>query len=159
MSTWGPIKVVSGDSSGLTTSVTAYTSADQLGTEITLAALAGANNGFGVITGISVVDDGDVLGSFDLFLFSDSTTPAADNAAAAWSDADAVKIVPGFPINMPTPIDVGGARISAVSGLWIPFQSGSGHDDLFCDLVTRSGHTFFVAADDIHVRVSVIQQT
>lgn len=155
---WTPT-VATVASAGLTTSVTNYSSGDQLGTEMTLPAVAGTNNGFGVITGVSLVDDGDVMGSCELWIFSDATTEAADNAAAAWSDADAALIVPGCPIFIPAPIDVGGARVGAVSNLWIPFQSGAGHDDLFCDLVTRSNNAFFAAVDDLHLNVSVIKYT
>ena len=154
---WGPPKVVLVDAAGLTTSATAYSSGDQLGTEITLPDVAGATAGFGIITGISLIDDGDILLSTEIYVFSDTTTEAADNAAAAWSDADAVKIVPGFPLVMPAPIDVGGVRVAGLGNLWIPFQSGSGHDDLFVDVVTRSAHTFFTAADDVHLRFSIIQ--
>lgn len=155
---WTPF-VATVASSGLTTASTNYSTGDQLGAEMTLAAVAGVNNGFGVITGVTLIDDGDVMGASELWIFSDATTEATDNTAAAWSDADAALIVPGAPIFIPAPIDVGGARVAAVSNLWVPFQSGAGHDDLFCDLVTRSNNAFFVAVDDLHLNVSVLKFT
>jgi hypothetical protein len=42
----------------------------------------------GYITGVSITDDSDVIGAVDLFLFEAASTPAADNAANAWSDAN-----------------------------------------------------------------------
>lgn len=153
---WAP-KLVTGTSGSLTTSVTAYSTGDQLGGEITLTSMATGNAGYGVITGITVLDEADVMGGFDIFLWQDTTTPASDNAAAAWSDADARKIVPGFPISMPAPVDVGGARLSPVQNLWIPFQTGSSHANLYCDLVTRSNNSFFAAATDLKVYVSLLQ--
>lgn len=147
------------DWTGLTTGATPYTAGDQYGAEKTLATVAGANNGYGVITGVSVFDDGDVVVAADLHIFSDSTTPAADNAAAAWSDADMVKLIAGGVVIFPALTDFGGIRAASVSNLWVPFRSGSGHDDLFLDLVCRGNHNQFAAADDLHVRVSGFQIT
>jgi hypothetical protein len=155
---WAPF-VAQCDSAGLTTASTAYTAGDQLGTEMTLAAVSGADAGYGVINAVTLIDDGDILGGVEVWIFSDATAEAADNAAAAWSDADAVLIVPGMPIYIPAPVDVGGVRLASITNLWVPYKSGSGHDDLFVDLVTRSGHTFFTAADDLHLRFSGMKYT
>lgn len=156
---WGPPKTVEAVSTGLTTSVTAYTAGDQYGDVFTFAAVAGANAGHGVITGITLIDDGDVILGTELWVFKDTVTEAADNAAFAFSDADLLKIVAGFPISLPLATDASTGRAAAVPNLWLPFTSGAAHDDLFGYLVCRGGHTFFTAVDDLHLILSVIQYT
>jgi len=156
MATWTPTQIAV-VSAGLTTATNAYVTGDQLGTEITVTGAASSNAGFGAITGIELVDYSNILGAVDLFLFSDSTTPAADNAAAAWSDADALKSVAGSPVFLPAPVAMTSNRLGGVGNLWIPFKSGAGHANLFADLVTRSGHTFFGAVGDIKLLFSVVQ--
>src|SRR5437667_264578 len=103
MAVWAPVQV-DVVSAGLTTATTAYTSGDQLGTEITVGTMAAANAGYGAIVAIELVDYSAILGAVDVFVFGDTTTPAADNAAAAWSDADSLKSIPGSPIMLPGPV-------------------------------------------------------
>ena len=137
-------------SAGLTTSVTAYTSGDQVGTEIDM--------GFAVpikqvitIVGLVVVDAGNVLVDHDLYFFNAATTPAADNAAASWSDADMAKIC--------TVVNLTADNASALNKTitWEgrkPFVLDSGNA-LKVNIVTRSGNSFFVAATDVTIRAFV----
>lgn len=159
MSNWGPIKLITVDSSGLTTASTNYAAGDQVGAEMTFDAAAPGNAGLTVLVGVGLVDDGDVFGASDIIIFKDTTTEASDNAAASWSDADGAKMVPGGIITLPAPIDFGGVRMTSVSGLWIPVQSGTGHDDLYVDIVTRTANAFFAAADDLHLTLAFVQQS
>lgn len=153
---WAPIQITA-TSAGLTTASTAYVTGDQLGTEITLTGAGAANAGYGAIIGVELIDYSDILGAVDMFVFYDTTTPASDNAANSWSDADANKNIPGSPIMLPAPIDSANNRSGGATNLWIPYKCGSGHSNLYCDLVTRSGHTFFGAVGDIHLNVHVLQ--
>jgi hypothetical protein len=158
MAGWAPAGPLQVNSAGLTIATTAYTSGDQLGTEITLSSAAAANNGFGAITGVELIDYAGILGGVDLYVFVDSTTPASDNAASSWStDADMLKSIPGSPISIPAPVSSANNRTSGVGSIWLPFRSGSGHSNLYLDLITRSAHTFFGAVGDIHLNFYVMQ--
>ena len=94
----GRIEMYDLTSSGLTTATTAYTSGDMLGAQMTLPMGKGYGSPrvAGQIIGVTVTDDSDVIGAIELFFFSASTTPAADNAANAWSDADWQQVLEGY---------------------------------------------------------------
>lgn len=141
-------------SAGLTTSTTAYAAGDQLGTEIT-AAHGGPNGALVVVTALSLVDFAKITGAIEARVFKASTTPAADNAAASWSDADEAKIVPGGRIDIPGGTVDANNSTAAIPNLWVgPFVSNAS-GQFFIDLITRlvGGHTFFGAATDLKLNI------
>lgn len=141
-------------SANLTTATTAYTAGDQLGDEITLTGIGGSNNGYGVITAITLIDYSRVLGAIELRFFRDSTTPAANNAAYAWSDADNTKLVPGGIVTLQTPVLDANSGVTSVPNLWIPFRTGASHSNLYMDMITRSNNAVFAGgADSIRVNI------
>lgn len=141
-----------GTSAGLTTATTAYTAGDQLGTEITFTSIVRTNRG-GIIQQASLVDKAKVIGAVDLYLFSAATTPAADNAANAWSDADMLNLIGVIHFN-----DViVSANNYAVLATNLPFVIKPSTGNVFGNLVTRTGHTFFGAVGDLQVRLGVSQ--
>lgn len=148
-----PSRLVTATSAGLTTATTAYTAGDQLGTELSFTTTARFSaGGLQVVSGV-LVDKADITGAVDLFLFESTVTPAADNAANAWSDADMAKCV-GV-ISFPQPFDSANNRVAvAVGGLPLVIQPGV--TTLFGHLVTRSAHTFFGAVTDLVVRLGII---
>src|SRR5689334_6525222 len=85
----------------LTTSITTYTSGDQLGTEISVTTGVGAS-GYVTISSVSMVDYSKVIGQVDALFFNAATTPASDNAANSWSDADMLKLIGAISIPSPT---------------------------------------------------------
>lgn len=140
------------NSAGLTTSITTYTSGDQMGTEITCAT-GGGNASYGVVTSITMVDYAKVLGAVDFRFFYDTTTPAADNAAYAWSDADSNKLIAGCPVTMPSPVTDANNGVASLPNLWLQYKTGAGHANLYLDLITRSNNAVFGAVGDIHVKI------
>lgn len=145
-----PISSQSQTSTGLTTSSTAYSDGDQLGAILTFTSMASTSGGRGRVIGARLVDAADIIGNVDLFLFSDSVTLAADNAAGpGTSDADTLNCV-GV-IQLPPAIDVGGARIAAAGSISIPYVCGA--TSLYVAMVTRTAHTFFGAATDLNLRL------
>ena len=143
---------ISVQSSGLTTATTAYTAGDQVGTQFTLAGAARASDGCGYITGVVLVSAADIIGAYDVVFADSSITLAADNAAFAISDADAVKLVGLVPLS--GAYDIGNNRIAQAQNLRIPYQC-SGGTSLYAGLITRSAHTFFGAATDLQLIVYV----
>jgi hypothetical protein len=140
-------------SAGLTTAATAYTSGDQLGTILTFANANRSAGLSGTIQSAVLVDKAKILGAVDLYLFDRSVTLAADNAAADFSDADALFCL-GI-LRFPAPITTASNGISTIeySGLAIRPNVTS----LFGALVTRTGHTFFGAVSDIVVTLQIVQ--
>lgn len=139
-------------SAGLTTSATAYTAGDQVGTQLTFANAARSSGGGGMIVGCVLISAADITGPYDLLLTDSSITLAADNAAFAISDADALKIV-GL-VQMSGAFDIGNNRIAQIYNLAMPYVC-SGGTSLFGGLITRSAHTFFGAVGDIQVDLYV----
>jgi hypothetical protein len=148
----GKINKVTGTSAGLTTSATAYASGDQLGTEITLST-AGVSSG--LIYGAQVVDKADVVVAtgLELWLFSAATTPAADNAANSWSDADMANLVAVVPC---TALYNSGLNTIVTTNpaatCQIPFVASGA---LYCNIVTRGANSFFGAVGDLLVTVYI----
>lgn len=143
---------VSVQSAGLTTATTAYTAGDQVGDQITLAGVSRATGGGGTIVGVQLVSAADIIGAFDVVFFDSSVTLAADNAAFAISDADALKIV-GL-VQLAGAYDIGNNRIAQAFNLAVPYVC-SGGTSLYAGLITRSGHTFFGAVGDLQLIVYV----
>jgi hypothetical protein len=142
------LRRISVPSAGLTTATTAYTAGDQVGTQFTFANAARVSGGSGTIVGIQLISAADIIGAFDIILTDSSVTLAADNAAYAISDADALKVV--ALVQLAGAFDIGNNRIAQAFNLAIPFVC-SGSASLFGGLITRSGHTFFAAVGDIQV--------
>lgn len=143
---------VSVQSAGLTTAATAYTAGDQLGNQFTIAGAARESGGSGMIVGVCVVSAADTIGAIDCVFTDSSITLAADNAAYAISDSDALKIV-GL-AQLAGAFDIGNNRIAQVFNLAIPYVC-SGGTSLYAGLIARSAiaATPFAAATDIQLIV------
>jgi hypothetical protein len=141
------------NSAGLTTATTAYSVGDMLGTEVSLTNAAGSSGGSGVVTGIHVVDADKIIGALDIRLFNSASTPAADNAANSWSDANALKQVAGVQIGPPV-VSANNGTISA-TGLWIPYTCAV--STLFLNVITLAAHTFFAIATNIQYTFELLR--
>lgn len=143
---------VSVQSAGLTTAATAYAAGDQLGNQFTIAGAARESGGSGMIVGVVVVSAADTVGAMDIVFFDSSVTLAANDAAFAISDADALKIV-GM-AQLAGAYDIGNNRICVAYNLAIPYVL-SGSTSLYAALITRYAipATPFAAATDIQLIV------
>lgn len=141
---------VSVQSAGLTTATTAYTAGDQVGTQFTLANMARASGGFGYIVGVTLISAADIIGAYDVVFTRASITPAADNAAYAISDSDALNVV-GI-AQLSGAFDIGNNRIAQAVNLRMPYDC-SGGTSLYATLITRSAHTFFGATGELQLVV------
>ncbi len=137
-------------STGLTTATTAYVAGDVLGAEMSFTNAVRTSGGRAAIEGAVLVDKAAVIGAVDLFLFRAASTPAADNAANSWADADMLNCV-GV-VSFPGPYPSALNRVAMWQGAQ-PF--GCAATTLFGVLVTRSDHTFFGAAGDLQVKLFV----
>lgn len=137
-------------SSGLTTATTAYVTGDQVGAQFTVAGAARASGGGGYITGVALIDAADIIGGYEVVFFDSSVTPAADNAAFAISDADALKII--GTVQLAGSVDIGNNRLCQAHNLAIPYVC-SGGTSIYALLICRFGHTFFTAATDLQLVV------
>lgn len=143
---WTPISV---QSTALDTGG-AYLSGDVLDAEMQfkLGEISGKPTA-GTIGQALITDAGNVTGAIDLFLFKAASTPAAVNAANAWSDANWRNLVGVIPLA--TAYD--SANNNAV--FWMPSNDGLVYslptDILYVVPVTRSGHNQFAAVTDLEV--------
>jgi hypothetical protein len=141
-------------SAGLTTATTAYTSGDQLGTILTFANAVRQTGATGVIQSATLLDQSQVIGAVDLFLFTQSVTLAADNAAASFSDADMLNCVGIISFPAPTAVAAVNSISTVVSGLGITCAATS----LFGALVTRSANAVFAGgATSLAVSLHILQ--
>lgn len=142
-------------SAGLTTATTAYTAGDVLGTELTVASVARVNAGYLTIVDAKLVDAANIIGAVDAYIFNAASTPAADNAANAWADADMVNLV-GL-IHFGDVIISANNRITLPLNLPLTIKCGTGTTSLFMVLVTRAAHTFFGAVGNLTGRLLIAQ--
>ena len=133
-------------SSGLTTVTTAYTAGDVLGAEFVFAAARASGRGV-VITSAVLIDKAKVVQAVDAFVFDRASTPAADNAANSWADADAANCKGIIQFPAPTASALNGI---AVANNNLPLVvKGNSSVNIYVVLVTRASHTFFGAATDL----------
>lgn len=140
-------------SAGLTTSVTAYTAGDVLGTELTLTNMALANGRQGLIVSAELVDYAKVTGAVDVYLFNAASSPAADNAANSWADANMLTCVGVLNFGTPTASALNSiAQLTNVGLAYTTVASTS----LFAVLVTRTANAIFGAATDLKLRITTL---
>ncbi len=133
-------------SSGLTIGGS-YTSGDVVGAQMQFKIGDGFGAAYGELCQLVVVDKAAVLGACELWLFSSAVTPAADNAALSFSDADMQVLVSIVPLAT--------AYTTALNKVVVydpaegrPLFSKAG-GILYGSLVTRTGNTGFGAATDL----------
>jgi hypothetical protein len=156
MATLQPAQVVV-TTSGLTTTITAYTAGDMLGAEQTVTNAASSSGGSGVITSIMVQNSStNVTGALDLRFFNAASTPAADNAANSWSDANSRLQVIQYQIGAP----IASANNSSITAgnLWLDFDT-AGSANLFLNVICRGAPAVFSAATDLQYTINILQWT
>lgn len=140
--------------SGLTTSITAYTAGDMLGTELTLAGAASASGLGGAITSIGVENHStNSTGALDMRFFSAASTPAADNAANSWSDANARLQV--NQIQVIAPVASANNSTCFTGGLWLDYLCGA--TSLFLNVICLGAPAVFTAATDLFYIINGVQ--
>lgn len=149
----GDSKILTVTSAGLTTASTAYTSGDQMGTEITVTTAVRAARGLTVQAAVAI-DKAKVIGAFDLFCFQAATTPAADNAANSWSDADMLNLV-GV-IHFSDVMTSANNYVVMATNLPLVLKPTSG-TSLYFDFVTRTANSFFGAVGDLVVNLGIMR--
>lgn len=155
MSAYTPITVTA-TIAGLTTASTNYSVGDQAGTETTIAAI-GAASGYVLVNDITMVDYSARIGAHELRVFNAATTPASDNSAASWSDADEWKLRGGIIYCSGIVTDSNNSTCNYAFKPFIAQCDGSGN--LYVDVVLRAVPTsnFFSASTDLHFVVSGFQ--
>jgi hypothetical protein len=73
-----------------TTAAAPFAAGDVVGTEISFTNAVRATGGFGEVVAAQIVSDSATtpMTAMDLYLFTSASSPAADNAANSWSDAN-----------------------------------------------------------------------
>jgi hypothetical protein len=96
------------------------------------------------------------LGATTMYIANAASTPAADNAANSWSDANMrlMQVV----YAMPAPTTSALNQFVYVGNLWLPFTTNASAS-LFLNVVTNTGHTFFGAATDLQYTFHILQWT
>lgn len=135
------------NSSGLTTGATPYAIGDTLGAGWTFTNAVAASAGEARLTGVVLLDKGDVTVAVDLWFASASITFGTDNAAPSISDTDAEKIVGTVSVSMQ---DLGSNRIGTWSGA-MPYTCDA--TSLFVYAITRAAHNQFAAATDLRLKL------
>lgn len=147
------------NSSGLTTSTTAYVAGDQEGTEMTFAGAARVSTWGGVVAGAVLLDKSKILSAvpaeIDLLLFTSSITGASDNAAFDDSDTDMGEYVGRVKFYASDWMSMSSNAINERMGLSIPYACDA--TSLYGILVGRTGHTFYSAGSDLRVALTVIR--
>lgn len=143
-------------SSGLTTASTTYTAGDQVGALQSISSALRTGALTGTVTGAVIVDAADVCpttAGYDIYIWESDPTLASDNAAGPGvSDADMLKLV--GKIEMPAFRDEGGNRVSTWTGALDVLSSDT---SLRYSYVTRGDHSFFAAATDLQLTLTIVQ--
>lgn len=149
----GSSDVIQTSSAGLTTATTAYAVGDQLGTQLSFANVVRAAGGTARIDSAFLLDKAGIVYGVDLYLFSQSVTPAADNAPFAFSDADMMFCQGVVEFRAPR----FGANNGLSVGLGLPIIVKPSATTLYGCMVTQAAHTFFGSVSDLVVTLGISQ--
>lgn len=143
------LQAQSQNSSGLTTASTNYSNGDTLGAGWTFTSAARESGGSGVIRGVALIDKSDILSAVTLYFSSATLTFGTDNAAPSISDSDAELLGPQIPLAAD---DLGGVRLLAASGLYLPYTCAATSLFVWARADTISA-AFFGAATDLRLKL------
>ncbi len=147
------------DSAGLTTATTAYTAGDVAGTEMEFASAARVSTWGGVITGATLLDKSlrSAAIAIELWLFKAASTPAANNAAADWSDANMANLVGIINFDAGSWKSVTSNCVNVQQGLSIGY--GCSATSLFGTFVLRGvpSSNFYSAVTDLRATLHLLR--
>ena len=126
----------------------AYSADDAVGGLLTFVEAARFDGGGGLITSANLLMKvpADNI-NLDLFLFHETVTVAADNAAASYSDADAALLAGFVTFRANDYIAATALNIMAFKELSIPYRCAEDSSSIFGQFVDRTGHTYASTAD------------
>lgn len=133
-------------SAELTIVTTTYSAGDQVGVMFQFANAARASGGGGMLVGMTLLDEGDVIGACDVVLFRSNATLAANNAAFSLDDTNAREVI-GI-VQLQGAFDLTNNRICQAFNLAVPYYC-SGGTTLYAALITRTANAVFVAHTDL----------
>lgn len=152
----GMLATANFSAAGLTAASTAYTAGDMLGTEVTWTGMAITAGDSATILSGNMLDNAKVVGAVDLMFFTAASTPAADNAAESWSDANRLlQNNGGAMVQFGTPLASALNSLAQVANVGKSYNT-SGSTSMFGNGVTRIGHTFFGAATDLKYSLDIL---
>jgi hypothetical protein len=145
------VRSVQATVTGLSTGA-GYTAGNQAGTQVAFTN-ALRTTGTGTVATATLIDKSNVLGAVDLHLFSQPVTPASENTAANFSDADMQYFI--GTISFPAPIPFVNNRAATVPAVGLSVQAPG--TTLYGYMVTLTTHASFSAANDVTINL-VMQQ-
>ena len=132
---------------------TIYAAGDAVGGLLTFVNAARVSAGGGVIKSMIIVDDDQEAGALELWLFNQTFTATADNAAFDPSEADLENLVGVITTNDGTWFDTANQSVADVEASRRYDLTGT---SLFGQLVTRGTQTY-TAVDDLTVKIGLLQ--
>lgn len=145
---------------------TLYTANDEMtdttGNVLAISGCARANGGAGYIEAITVIANlaEATAPNLDIFIFDTTSTPAADNAAFAPSDAvmNTCVVAKNLGTRLVGDAATTGNAVFQLSGLRIPFVCGASSTSLFVRFAVRNGFTAGANSSTFFVRLHCLQQ-
>ncbi len=133
-------------SAELTIVTTTYSIGDQVGVMFQFANAARASGGGGMLVGLTLLDEGNVMAACDVVLFRSNATLAANNAAFSLDDTNSREVL--AVVQMSGGWALGNGKWAQALNLAIPYYC-SGGTTLYAALITRSANAVFVAHTDL----------
>ena len=141
----------------ITVDTAAYADGDVIGTLLTVPGVRQKGSS-GIITSITLISNL-AAADVEVFAFTGSITPAADNAAFAPSFADMQKSISlsddRSSLSLSTWETIGSRYVTSKSNINAPFNVDNTEENLYI-LLVANGVIDFVAAADLHLRVGIL---
>jgi hypothetical protein len=134
-------------STGLATSGGGYTVNNQMGNAFVFNGAARRTGGYGMVSTITLVDEANIIGAVDLYLFAQAVTPASDRSAVSFSDSDMQHYV--GTVSFPAPTNLVNNRATSIPALGMSYVCAN--TSLYGYLVTLTSHTTFNDAANIRI--------
>ncbi len=132
---------------------TLYTTGDQMGTEMVFALGDVTSNSTGYIVGARISDLEDEVTATDLLIFTAPATPAADNAAASFADADADRLVGAISVSTIQDLALNKIAVWDAPGNGMPFVAPTGR--LYVNMVARGAPPGYSSATALLVTLLI----
>lgn len=126
----------------LTLDTSAYADGDVMADTQSVANAVRLNAGRAVLHSVTVLDEDDQGGSFDIIFLDANNSLGTENSAPNISDANARAILGMVRISAADFIDLGGCRLATRSGIGLVLKAGAGTTTIYLGTVMRGAGTY-----------------
>ena len=139
----------------LSTDTAAYASGDVIADSQVVAACVRANDAFGVLQSLTLIDEDDQGVALTVLFLDANVSVGTENAAPSITDVNARNVLGWVSVATSDYVDLGGVRVAFKSNLGMVVKPATGTDDIYVAVVNGSGAPTY-SASGLRLRLAFI---